>query len=353
MYNHKAITLATALIATGAFAAAPPDIKQARVIQQVSNIEDLVQLNGDWIIGSSLSDGEQPGGLWLFSIANGKPQRIDPEHIAVKPDQKAFPHCPGAPNFTTLSPERMDYYREDNRLYIVNHGERESVEAFSVSADKNGRPTLSWQGCVIGPESVRFSSVAGLSDNRLIISSPWNDDDPWRTRKLEAGQPSGALYTWSPQKGLNKMPGTEQLSGPSGIVTSADEKNVWVAAWAGQYIARITHGGSQPQILKIPLDFHPDNLSWSPDGKQLYAGGQSASGNSLLDCVVGRQESCNDISQEAARVDPKTMKPATLIPATHFNGIRASTGIIQTGNHYWLSGFRNNGVAIAPAQPNR
>ncbi|MTD37372.1 hypothetical protein GIX45_01750 [Erwinia sp. CPCC 100877] len=350
MYIQKAITLATALIATDAFAAAPPDIKQARVIQQVNNIEDLVQINGDWIIGSSQSAGEKPGGLWLFNVTNGKPRRIVPEHITVKPDTRAFPHCPGAPNLATLSPERMDYYREGRRLYVVNHNARESVEVFSVSADKNGRPALSWQGCVIGPENVHFSSVVGLSDNRMLISSPWNDDDPWRTRKLEAGQPSGALYTWSSQKGLNKMPGSEQLSGPSGITTSPNEKNVWVAAWAGQYIARITNGGSQPQILKIPLDFHPDNLSWSPDGRQLYAGGQSASGNTLMNCVMGRKKSCNDINQEAVRVDPQTLKPTTLIPATHFNGIRASTGIIQTGNHYWLSGFRNNGVAIAPAQ---
>ncbi len=341
--------LSALLLSTAAGAASESlDAGQAQIIRNAINVEDLVQINDSWIIGSSFSIENKPTGLYLFNIRDRQPQKVDWRQVRVTPDKTAFPDCPGAPNFARLSTHGLDYYRDAGRLYVVNHGGRESVEVFAISAENNARPTLSWQGCVVAPHNAWFDAVAGLSDNQMIISSLWDPTDAQRNPKLNARKPVGGLYRWSPQEGFQPVKGSESLSGPNGVLASRDGKTVWVAAWAEKALVRIDTNGSAPRVHKTAVDYHPDNLRWSPDGRQIIAGGQATSLDTLFACLEDSAPVCPGINQRLDVLNPVTMKTTPLLSATPISGMNAGTGAILANGEYWLSSFKNNAIAVIP-----
>lgn len=352
MSTFKGVTgaaLSVLFLSTAASAAdGSLDTGKAQIIRNAINVEDLVQINDSWIIGSSFSIKNKPTGLYLFNIRNRKPQKVDWRQVRVTPDKTAFPNCPGAPNFARLSTHGLDYYRDAGRLYVVNHGGRESVEVFAINAENNARPTLSWQGCVMAPHSAWFDAVAGLSNNQMIISSLWDPGDTQRNPKLKAGKPVGGLYRWSTEAGLQPVKGSAMLSGPNGVLADRDGKTVWVAAWAEKALVRIDTDGSEPQVRKTAVDYHPDNLRWSPDGRKIIAGGQATDLDALFACLEKSAPVCPDINQRLDALDPATMKTTPLLSATPIPGMNAGTGAILVNGEYWLSSFKNNAIAVIP-----
>lgn len=345
---RNAIGVSALLLSATAMADGLLDTGKATLIDNAINVEDLVQINDSWIIGSSFSIKNQPTGLYLFNTHDRRPQKVDWSQVRVTPDKSAFPDCPDAPNFARLSSHGLDYYREAGRLYVVNHGGRESVEVFTINAENNARPTLSWQGCVIAPHNAWFDAVAGLSNNQMIISSLWDPTDAQRNAKLKAGQPVGGLYHWSPRAGLQAVKGSEALSGPNGVLASRDGKTLWVAAWAEKNLVRIKADGREPQVSKTPVDFHPDNLRWSADGKHIIAGGQATDLDSLFACLESPESLCPGVNQRLDLLSPTTMKTTPLLSATPIPGMHAGTGAIAVNGEYWLGSFKNNAIAVIP-----
>ena len=101
-------------------------------------------------------------------------------------------------------------------------------------------------------------AVAALPNDRMVISSLWNPQDPERLAKLRAGAPVGSLFEWSPRTGIRELEETKALSGPNGVIASPDGKFVFVAVWSGKAVARIDLAGLSPRSTKPPQCAVPD-----------------------------------------------------------------------------------------------
>lgn len=353
IFSHNikvALLIGGSLVCSTAVFAAQPNMNKMQVVNGVNSVEDLVEINANWVIGSSFSINAAPTGLYLFNTQHPQADYLDWNSVQVKPDKTHFPSCPGAPDFSKLSTHGLDYYQQAQMLYVVNHGGRESIEAFKVDTQHQDKPALSWVGCVIGPKNAYLDAVAGIENNQLVISSLWNPLDAEKEQKLKEGKAVGGLYNWSAEKGFVEIKGTEKLSGPNGVLATRDGKTIYIAAWSGKYIAKITQQNGTTHITKAAVSYHPDNLRWSPDKKSIYSGGQDASIPELFACLGDAGAVCPNIQLQLDKLDPVAMKTTTLIPAGTYQGLTAGTGAIKVGNNYWLSTFKNTEIGIVAAQ---
>jgi hypothetical protein len=322
----------------------------ASFICGVSNVEDFAPVTHTrWVIGSDLAPANTQGVFWLFdsSIRTVKP--VDPASIALKQDDKAYPGCPGAPDMSVFGPHGLDLtrgYGQHPTLYAVNHGGREAVEAFVVDLTKE-TPTFTWVGCVLAPAGFWPDAVASLPDGGIVVTSLWDPTDPDRVAKLSAGQPVGGLDEWHVGKGWTPVPGAEGLSGPNGVLASADGKQIYVAVWSGKQLARISRGPGKPKVDTVPTEILTDNVRWSPDEKRIFAGGQDATVKQVLDCFESAAVNC-DIPTRVYAVDPRSLKLTALVKSGVYGVFGAGTGAIQVGNDLWVSSFRSDRIAIFP-----
>lgn len=337
-----------ALSSQGSFAT-PLNPARAQIIHHVANVEDLIQLDKNWIIGSSLSLNKTPSmGLILFNTQSEQAEKMDLSKVKVVPDTQAFPHCPGAPDFSQFNSHGLDYYPQIKTLYVVNHGGREAIEAFTVGGASDGKPSLTWKGCVPAPKNAWFDAVAGVKQGDLVISSLWDPTDSQREAKLKAAKPEGGLYSWSPQQGLKPINASAQMSGPNGVLASRDGNTIWVAVWAGKYLAKINNVQTHPTVTKKALNYMPDNIRWAPDGEHFFSGGQATTLTRSMRCITA-SSLCPDIKQPLNLVDKNSLAIKVLLPASTFKGMSAGTSAIEANGKIWMSTYRNDRIAVLPA----
>ena len=53
---------------------------------------------------------------------------------------------------------------------MVNHGGRESIEAFDLRFDSSGTPSLQWRGCLPMPSGQVGNSVASFADGTVLVT---------------------------------------------------------------------------------------------------------------------------------------------------------------------------------------
>lgn len=322
-----------------------------RFICGVTNTEDLAPVPGTkWVFGSDLpTPGAPQGYLHLFDARNDTATNIDPAKIAIRPDKKRFPDCPGPVDMKVFGPHGLDLSRPRGghaTLYAVNHGGRESVEAFDVALGK-GAPSLTWIGCAVAPKGFWPDAVASLPDGGLLVTSLWDPTDPDRMDKLSNGKPVGALDEWHASSGWTALPGTEGMSGPNGVIVTPDGKMVYIAVWSGKQLTRVTRGVTPPKAVSVPTGMLTDNVRWSPDGKTIYAGGQATTVAEVLKCFESSQANC-DVPFRIYAVDPRTLKLTDLVKTGVYGAMGAGTGAIREGNQLWVSSFRSDRIALFP-----
>ena len=256
-----AASLWLGISAQGAFAVDCSAAGHVTFICGVTNVEDFAPApDTKWVIGSDLSTASNPQGyLYLFDTGKKTASAVPPSKIAIRPDKKTYPDCPGPVDMKTFGPHGLDLTRSGGThrtLYAVNHGGRESVEVFIVDLSKS-RPVFTWKGCVVAPKGFWPDAVASLPDGGIVVTSLWDPTDANRVAKLSSGQPVGALDEWHPGKGWTQVPGSDGMSGPNGVIVSPDGKDIYVAEWSGKRIARIDRGDQSAQGGYRP-DRHPD-----------------------------------------------------------------------------------------------
>ncbi|MDH4842295.1 hypothetical protein E8E78_00725 [Pseudomonas sp. BN505] len=347
-YKLLAVSLGTSILANVA-SAQTFDPSQLQPIKGVSNVEDLIAINKSWVIGTSYSGASNPTHLYLFNAKNRSFEDLLPS-IASAPDKNAFPMCPGAPDFKKMSTHGLDYYPEQNRLLVVNHGGRESVEAFAVSQNAEGKPSLTWIGCAIAPKTAYLDAVAGVNSNEFYATSLWNPTDPKRVSILAADRPSGVLYHWTAAAGYTEVKNIQGLSGPNGLLSTRDGKTQFINLWADNSILRLEHSGNSYIAKTVKTDFHPDNIRWAPDSQSIYIGGQPGSVTEIFKCLGSAVETCPNIKSQISVLDPKSMKVQPLLPSGVYNGLSVGTGAIEVGRELWLSTAKNNMIGVIPAK---
>ena len=260
--------------------------------------EDLVVVPGsEWVVASVYSVN---GGIRLINIRDRTTAVAFPAATAKERlDAKTYDSCPGPPDaadkakFRTHGLALRAGRNSVHTLYVVHHGNRESIEVFEVDT-RAKPPALTWVGCAVAPEPVGLNSVVALPDGGFVATNflPRNADAGART-KMMAGENNGELWEWHTGSGWKIVPGSE-AAGANGLEISKDGKWFYVAAWGSQSFFRLSRGQTPAKRDVVPLGFRVDNIRWAPDGS-LFAAGQGGA-------APGQQTS------NVVKINPNTLK---------------------------------------------
>jgi sugar lactone lactonase YvrE len=214
----------------------------------------------------------------------------------------------------------------------VHHGKRESIEVFEIDA-RSKIPSVTWIGCAVAPDPIGLNSVVPLPRDGFIATNYLErgaNASASRT-KMMAGENNGELWEWHTGKGWAKVPGSE-AAGANGVEVSKDGKWLYVAAWGGQSLFRMSRGQIPVKRDSVQLGFRVDNIRFNSDGS-IFAAGQG-------------QRTSNVV-----KVDPNTLKVTELINQPDTPSFGSGTVAIQVGSEIWVGSFRGDKIAIFPAQP--
>jgi len=307
--------------------------------------EDLVAIpHSRWLIASNfLMDRgkEKPGDLYLIDRHRRTWTTLLSHTDRAGPAESEYSACPGPPSRDSFGSHGLALREGSNghhRLYLVNHVARESVEILDV-APKRDTVELRWVGCVLMPAGTLANAVAALPDGGFVVTSMFDRSDPDRWKKLAEGIDTGVVYRWGRKEGLTKISGTE-ASGNNGIVADA-AGTLFVAAWAGKAVLRMSSNNGVITRDSVPLDFLPDNLRWAPDGSILIAGQKRDLSKFFEPC---HPAPCR-IPWVAARLNPKTLQ-VTVVTQSDGSDFSDATTALEVDNEIWLGSADSAGVAI-------
>jgi hypothetical protein len=250
--------------------------------------EDLAMLPWTrWLLLSQMPGAAEPGGrpgsLAGLNLETGQVTTLYPREGGdeARPGW-GDPACPGPPG-PSFAPHGIDL--DGGRLLVVAHGGREAVEFFELDIADGAEPKLTWRGCAIAPEDASLNDVAGLPRSGFAATKMMERDAGWglgTVLRLITGGDTGHVLTWNAEQGWQKVPNSEG-AGPNGIVAMADGAVLIYSEFMGEAIVRIAADGSGR--AEIPLDFKPDNLTWTSRGTLIAAG---ATGSLLEVMACGR-----------------------------------------------------------------
>jgi hypothetical protein len=316
------------------------------------NSEDLVQVPGTaWIVASGM-DGGAAGGrgsLHLLDSRDKSWKTLFPgQQPQVRWDKKTYGDCPSPPDLAKFSAHGLNL-RSGNggadTLYVVNHGGRESIEIFALDAS-GAEPTVAWVGCAVMPAHTWPNSVAPLPDGGMVVTDMFDPPDPKAPDKMNAGENTGAVYEWHPDKGYALVPGS-RMSGNNGIEVSPDGKWIYVAAWGNKAVIRLARGGATPgERDTLAAGFLVDNLRWAPDGGLIVAG-QDVPAKQVFGCFQSHATRCT----QPWRIDRWDTSAMKLVPLATKPGNPdfgdATVGLV-VGDDMFVGTFRGDRIAYFP-----
>lgn len=293
--------------------------------------EDLLEVRGTpWIMVSSRTSDDD-GYLIAADRRDLSTVTLYPSAAAgTAHDTDLYASCPGAPS-GTFQPHGIALREESggrHTFYVVGHGPREAVEVFRLDVTRP-TPSLTWIGCVVAPEGVSLNSVTPVPGGGIVV-----------TNFRVAG---GELWEWTPGDGWSEVPGTE-MSGPNGVVASADGRWLYIGGWGEEALVRVSRGSDPVQRDEVGVGFHIDNVRWTPDGALLAAGQYGASVASIGACLGGG--SCEGVSSRVARIDPDALTAEELVDYPSNELLPFGTVAIELADEIWLGGIAG-GTRIA------
>ena len=329
----RALATAAALLACANAAAQPParpapppcDPADGYICGQ-QGPEDLVALGSDWAVASAYGG---TGGITLIRFGDRMSYTAYPSDTAREQlDAAVYPDCPGPPRGTFLTHGVYVAPGDgpEHKLFVVGHGDRESIEVFEV--DTSGDlPAVTWVGCAIAPDPIGLNSVRGLPDGGFITTNFLPRGEPMQ--QLMSGEPNGELWEWHTDSGWQKVPGSE-ASGANGVELSEDGETLYIAAWGSQSFIRLSRGANPPVREEIDLGFRIDNIHWSRDGRLLTAG------------QVGQD-------WQVAAIDPETLEVEQIYAQADMPAFGGGTVALEVEDELWIGSFRGDRIAIVPA----
>jgi len=299
----------------------------APLIGGLPNVEDMVATaDGRWVVASAMKGGGQPqGALYLVDAASRAVVKADLAPAAgTARCRDGFRPERLAPHGLALQPGS-----DGEILFVVNHGDRESVERFRLTG-LAGAPRLQWEDCVPLPPGLAGNGVAAAGGSIFVTGS------------ASAGAP-GALLQWSEAAGWRALPGSER-KGWNGIVASPDGRRIYAAAWRDRRVFEYVEGAAGP-ARSVAADFMPDNLHWAPDGSILVAG-QDGKPEAVAGCYFSAATACG-VPSGLGRLDPATMAWTCTRRLDAAPGFDTATSATAVNGELWLGTTRGQSVMVA------
>ena len=313
-------------------------VGEIRFICDLISPEDLAVLPGsEWVIAS----GNQEGGkLHLVNVREKTAAVLYPTAAPrERLDAAAWPTCPGP-----LDPDEGAAFRAHglylqagaggvHTVYLVHHGNRESVEVFEIDANANP-PELTWVGCAVAPEGLTLNSVVALPGGGFAATSFRTAGMTESFEEVMAGVISGAVWEWRADGGWTQVPGSE-TGGPNGLEISADGEWFHIAGWGEQRFIRLSRGRTPVEREAVDLHFRPDNVRRQADGSVFAAG---------ADRFDTPEETFH-----VARIDPETLAVERIIDRPVIENFAACTAAVQIGGEIWMGTNRGKKIGYFPA----
>jgi hypothetical protein len=331
------ITLALPLGAAGPGAANCNPVGNVRFVCDQVSPEDLAPVpNSDWVLSSGMAVN---GAIRLINTRDKNTTLLFPAgNSKERFDSKTYNSCPGPIDPTEKEKFRAHglYLRPGrdsvHKLYVVHHGNRESVEIFELDT-RPKVPTLTWIGCAVAPDPIGLNSVVGLPDGGFLATNfaPRGNDAVGLDRMM-AGENNGEVWEWHTHTGWKIVPGS-QSAGANGLEISKDSKWLYIGGWGTRSVIRLSRGRTPVKREAVEVGFRVDNLRWAPDG-MLLAAGQGGTAPSQTSNV--------------AKVDPSTLQFRELVRYPYSNALSTGTVAIQMGKELWVGSVPSDRIAIFP-----
>ena len=300
--------------------------------------EDLVPVPGsDWVIASG---DAAPGAITLIDARRRTTTPLYPAaNLPQRLDTKTYDSCPGP-----IDPAEKDKFRAHglalrpgrngrHTLYIVHHGNRESIEVFEFDA-RAKTPALTWVGCAVAPDPIGLNSVVALPEGGFASTNFLPRNAAGGIASIHAGVNNGELWEWHTGAGWKIVPGSA-TSGANGIEISKDGKWFYMGGWGNQTFIRFSRGQTPVKRDEVPVGFRLDNLRWAPDGS-LLAAGQEVPAQGIA-------------TSRVSKIDPKTLNVREVVRYAYNDVFSLSTGAIQVGKEIWVGSVRGDKIARFPA----
>jgi len=316
-------------------------------IHGLNKPEDLFLLDGtDWVLAGDMGNSAWAAGG--FHLINHR----DRTHAPLKPDfsRPARPPFEGStpPDPALFSVHGIDVTPlgdQHFRVLAVNHGERHSIEIFELDCS-GAQPALTWIGAAVMPNGQVGNAVALLPGDGLAVTVTLDNEDPQSFAKASAGQPSGFVLEWSPDRGWSTTPGSE-LSGDNGLIASADGAWLYIAAYCEGAVYKLSRNRAPYVRQRVSLNFLPDNLRLSPKGYLLATGHAAVPFESIVAVSQSESPTC-PVPTAVARIQPETLKSELLLIEEHTADFGGGTSTIVVGEELWMGSFHGRCVATIP-----
>lgn len=321
-FSRFSVLVLVASFPFGFTLAASPDCDSQGDTQYIcgpESPEDLISIpDTPWVIVSSMA------GDGYISVANSEDFSttvIFPSSDAlVEFDSEIYPDCPSPPG-SEFQPHGLSLRSGtdgNHTLYVVAHGERESVEIFDVDSTGTA-PKLTWVGCAVAPTGVSLNSVAALPDMGFVATN------------FNIG--AGNLWEWQTAKGWLEVPGS-QMPGPNGLVVSEDGRWFYIGGWVEESLVQLSRGQTPVTRESVAVGFHVDNVRWTDDGSLLVAGQYSQAVANIVSCLNGSE--CDGVSTRVARIAVDTLTAEQLLDYPSDDILIMGTVAIEVGEEIWV-----------------
>lgn len=257
-------------------------------------IEDLAPLPGRPFLLAGALRFERPAPIRAIDARNATLTTAWPRPGAVRADLGNYPDCPGPPDPSRLSTTGVALQPLPSGpalFYAVNEGDRRAIEVFevrpAVTADDPAPPQLDWVGCVPMPSGTNANAVTPLEGRAMAIVS-MDDGSVDRMARHAAGEALGSVWTWRPDGGLRRL-AVPPLRDGNGIAASSDHRWLYVSAWSGAHLLRISADGHDAPTV--------------PWTTREASGSRTAATDGFSPCPQRRAEPARPVS-EAVRFQP-------------------------------------------------
>jgi SMP-30/Gluconolactonase/LRE-like region len=248
--------------------------------------------------------------------------------------------CPGPIGDALVSHGESLAKRRNGKwaLYVVNHGGRQSIEMFELKKAA-GSWELVWHGCEVAAHE--YNDLAILPDGGFVGTYPTG------LNSGGAGGPFGGAVTgyvarWTPGKGEHEIMNT-RIRYPNGVVVSADGRFMYLNEFSAGQVYKYDLP-NEKMLGSAKVDFLPDNLTWTKEGKLLAAGVKGARG----DCPAGSGRPCIQ-GFGVAEIDPATMQARVIFDsASHDPLIGGVSVALEVGDSIYLGAFQGDRLVKIP-----